>query len=50
MVEPPGNNRYVARWIIEDWNTPMLRLYARMCARALPRAHARSGDAAAIAG
>jgi uncharacterized protein (DUF2252 family) len=36
--------------IIEDWDTPMLRQYARMCAHALARAHARSGDAAAIAG
>jgi hypothetical protein len=28
----------------------MLRNYARMCAHALARAHARSGDAAMIAG
>jgi len=36
--------------IIEDWDTPILRQYARMCAHALCRAHARSGDAAMIAG
>lgn len=36
--------------IIEDWDTGMLRQYARMCAHALARAHARSGDAAMIAG
>jgi len=36
--------------IIEDWDTVILRQYARMCAHALARAHARSGDAAAISG
>ncbi|OLL28545.1 hypothetical protein BTH42_27010 [Burkholderia sp. SRS-W-2-2016] len=36
--------------VIEDWDTGMLRQYARMCAHALARAHARSGDAAIIAG
>ncbi|CAB3764462.1 hypothetical protein LMG29739_04362 [Paraburkholderia solisilvae] len=36
--------------IIEDWDTAILRQYARMCAHALCRAHARSGDAAMIAG
>lgn len=36
--------------IIEDWDAGMLRQYARMCAHALARAHARSGDAAMIAG
>jgi uncharacterized protein (DUF2252 family) len=36
--------------IIEDWDTGLLRQYARMCAHALARAHARSGDAAMIAG
>jgi uncharacterized protein (DUF2252 family) len=36
--------------IIEDWDAGILRQYARMCAHALPRAHARSGDAAMIAG
>ncbi|CAE6832300.1 DUF2252 domain-containing protein [Paraburkholderia domus] len=36
--------------VIDDWDTGMLRQYARMCAHALARAHARSGDAAMIAG
>ena len=36
--------------LIEDWDTRMLRAYARFCAQALARAHARSGDAATIAG
>jgi uncharacterized protein (DUF2252 family) len=36
--------------VIEDWDTPVLRQYGRMCAQALARAHARSGDAAMIAG
>jgi len=36
--------------IIEDWDTKILRQYARMCAHALARAHARSGDAAMISG
>jgi len=36
--------------VIEDWDTGMLRQYGRMCAHALARAHARSGDAAMIAG
>jgi uncharacterized protein (DUF2252 family) len=36
--------------IIEDWDTGMLRQYARMCAHALARAHARTGDAAMIVG
>lgn len=36
--------------VIEDWDTGMLRQYGRMCAHALARAHARSGDAATIAG
>jgi uncharacterized protein (DUF2252 family) len=36
--------------VVEDWDTGMLRQYARMCAHALARAHARSGDAAMIAG
>ena len=35
---------------IEDWNPGLLRQYGRMCAHALARAHARSGDAAMIAG
>ena len=36
--------------VIEDWDTGLLRQYARMCAHALARAHARSGDAAMISG
>ncbi|RKR38624.1 DUF2252 domain-containing protein [Paraburkholderia sp. BL17N1] len=36
--------------VIETLDTGMLRLYARMCAHALARAHARSGDAALMAG
>ena len=36
--------------IIEDMDTPLLRQYGRMCAHALARAHARSGDAARLAG
>lgn len=36
--------------VIEDWDTGMLRQYGRMCAHALARAHARSGDAAMLAG
>ncbi|HTH61246.1 MAG TPA: DUF2252 domain-containing protein [Paraburkholderia sp.] len=36
--------------VIEALDTGMLRQYGRMCAHALARAHARSGDAAAMAG
>jgi uncharacterized protein (DUF2252 family) len=36
--------------VIEDWDFGLLRQYARMCAQALARAHARSGDAALISG
>ena len=36
--------------VIEDWDIAALRQYARMCARALARAHARSGDAAMMSG
>jgi uncharacterized protein (DUF2252 family) len=36
--------------IIDDWDAVALRQYARMCAHALARAHARSGDAAMISG
>jgi uncharacterized protein (DUF2252 family) len=36
--------------MIEDLDAGMLRQYARMCSHALARAHARSGDAAMIAG
>lgn len=36
--------------VIEDWDVGLLRQYGRMCAHALARAHARSGDAAVISG
>ena len=36
--------------IIEDWDVDMLRAYGKVCGWALARAHARSGDAARIAG
>jgi uncharacterized protein (DUF2252 family) len=36
--------------MIEGLDAGMLRQYARMCSHALARAHARSGDAAMIAG
>ena len=36
--------------IIDDWDPGMMRQYGRMCAHALARAHARTGDAAMIAG
>ena len=36
--------------VIESLDVGLLRQYARMCAHALARAHARSGDAAMIAG
>ena len=36
--------------VIEDWDARLLRQYGRMCAQALARAHARSGDAAKISG
>jgi uncharacterized protein (DUF2252 family) len=36
--------------ILEGWDTGLFRQYGRMCAHALARAHARSGDAALIAG
>ncbi len=36
--------------IIEDFDMGMMRQYSRMCAHALARAHARSGDAAMMAG
>ena len=34
----------------KDWDVTMLREYGKLCAWALARAHARSGDAAMIAG
>ncbi|MBK7674125.1 MAG: DUF2252 domain-containing protein [Candidatus Accumulibacter sp.] len=36
--------------IVEGWDVDRLATYSRLCARALARAHARSGDAALIAG
>jgi hypothetical protein len=36
--------------VIEDWDVKLLRAYGGLCAWALARAHARSGDAARIAG
>jgi uncharacterized protein (DUF2252 family) len=36
--------------IVEGWDADRLTTYGRLCARALARAHARSGDAALIAG
>ncbi|MBV8451216.1 MAG: DUF2252 domain-containing protein [Deltaproteobacteria bacterium] len=36
--------------IVEGWDVRILRAYARVCAWALARAHARSGDAAMISG
>ena len=36
--------------IIEDWDFELLRTYTKLCAWALARAHARSGDAAMISG
>jgi uncharacterized protein (DUF2252 family) len=36
--------------IVEDWDSKTLRAYGKICAWALAQAHARSGDAASIAG
>jgi len=36
--------------VVDDWDVTMLREYGKLCAWALARAHARSGDAAMIAG
>ena len=36
--------------IIEDWDVAAMRQYGRLCAHALARAHARTGDAAMISG
>jgi hypothetical protein len=36
--------------IIEGWDIELLQAYGRLCAWALARAHARSGDAGLIAG
>ena len=36
--------------VLDDWDVTMLREYGKLCAWALARAHARSGDPAMIAG
>jgi uncharacterized protein (DUF2252 family) len=36
--------------VLEDWDPDTLRQYGKLCAWALARAHARSGDSAGIAG
>ena len=36
--------------VLEDWDVTMLREYGKLCAWALARAHAQSGDPAMIAG
>ena len=36
--------------VMEDWDITMLQEYGKLCASALARAHARSGDPAMIAG
>jgi hypothetical protein len=36
--------------VIEAWDFDLLRMYTRLCARALARAHARTGDAAMMSG
>ena len=36
--------------VLEDWDLATMRQYVKLCAWALARAHARSGDAAKIAG
>jgi uncharacterized protein (DUF2252 family) len=52
-----GRDRYVRQLrdvkisaIIEDWDEDMLQEYGKLCGWALAKAHARSGDAAKIAG
>ena len=54
---PSGRNFYLRQLrdakisaVIEDWDLSMLREYGKLCAWALARAHARSGDPAMIAG
>jgi uncharacterized protein (DUF2252 family) len=54
---PNGRDHYMRQLrdtkltpVIEDWDFKTLRAYGRLCAWALARAHARSGDAARIAG
>ena len=36
--------------VIEDWDIELLKAYGKLCAWALSRAHARSGDTGQIAG
>jgi uncharacterized protein (DUF2252 family) len=36
--------------VMEGWDSDLLAIYGKLCASALARAHARSGDAALIAG
>ncbi len=36
--------------MIEGWDFDMLRIYGRLCGKALAHAHARAGDAAMISG
>ena len=36
--------------VLDDWDVTMLREFGKLCAWALARAHARSGDSAMIAG
>ena len=36
--------------VVEGWDFDTLRAYSRLCAWALARAHARTGDAAMISG
>jgi uncharacterized protein (DUF2252 family) len=57
MQAQDGNHYYVRQLrdvkvspMIENWSLGLLRLYVRMCAAALARAHARSGDGAKISG
>jgi hypothetical protein len=52
-----GRDRYIRQLrdmkisaLVEDFDVDDLRLYGRMCGWALARGHARSGDAAMIAG
>jgi hypothetical protein len=54
---PNGRDHYMRQLrdtkvtpVIEDWDFKTLRAYGKLCAWALARAHARSGDAAKIAG
>jgi hypothetical protein len=57
MRERDGRDAYVRQLrdmkisaVTENWHVKDLRAYGRLCAAALAQAHARSGDAASIAG